>query len=88
MGRSCSGIVLEIGQNVKRFDIGDEIYLTSPFWAQGTISEYMVAKEYLISQKPTRIGFEGAAGLPYSGGQALTLLKQAGITQFNAQDKR
>lgn len=79
---------MEIGQSVKRLEIGDEVYLTTPFWSQGTTSEYMVAKEYLVSQKPSRIGFEGAAGLPYAGGHALTLLRAAGITQFNAQDKR
>lgn len=64
------------------------MYLTSPFWAPGTASEIIIAKENLVSHKPHRIGFEGSAGLPYAGGQALMLLKSAGINQLNAQEKR
>ncbi|GLV36384.1 hypothetical protein CBL_08875 [Carabus blaptoides fortunei] len=88
LGRSCSGIVLEIGQNVTKFDIGDEVYLSAPYWAQGTVSEFCVAKEFRVGHKPKRIGFEGAAGLPYVGSLALNAINMAGITKENVEGKR
>lgn len=88
MGRSCSGVVIEIGRNVTRFEIGDEVYLTSPYWAQGTTSEFMIGKEHRTALKPKRLGFEAAAGLPYAGGQAMIFMKQAGITEENALNKK
>lgn len=88
MGRGCSGVITEIGQSVTRFEIGDEVYMTAPFWAQGTISELYLAKEFRVAHKPKRIGFEGAAGLPYAGSLALNAVKVAGITKDNAHELR
>lgn len=88
LGRGCSGVITEIGQSVTRFEIGDEVYMTAPFWAQGTISELYLAKEFRVAHKPKRIGFEGAAGLPYAGSLALNAVKVAGITKDNAHELR
>lgn len=88
LGRSCCGIIVEIGQNVTKFDIGDEVYLSTPYWAQGTVSEFCIAKEFRVGHKPKRIGFEGAAGLPYVGSLALNAINMAGITEENVSGKR
>lgn len=88
LGRGCSGIVLDIGRGVRRVDVGDEVYLSVPYYMQGTTSEITVAKEHRVSHKPKRIGFEYAAGLPYAGSQAMVYLQRAGITRENAIEKR
>ncbi|KRT80356.1 hypothetical protein AMK59_6486 [Oryctes borbonicus] len=87
LGRDCTGIVVDIGRNVNRLEVGDEVWLTAPFWASGTMTEYIVAPEYKVSLKPKTIGFEGAASLPYSGSTVLSVLRKIDITSQNANTK-
>lgn len=88
LGRDCTGIVTDIGKNVKRIDIGDEVWLTVPFWAQGTMSQTIVVPEIRVSKKPSNVGFEGACSVPYSGCIALDALEKCDISFENAQEKR
>ncbi|KAG8041818.1 hypothetical protein G9C98_007122 [Cotesia typhae] len=67
LGRDCAGIVVEIGQSVLGFDVGDEVFLAVPSWASGTMSEYLVVTENLVAKKPKLINFDASACLPYSG---------------------
>lgn len=76
LGRDCTGLVVDIGKNVTRFDIGDEVWTTSPYWAQGTMCQYFVANEVDVCLKPSAIGFEGACSIPYAGGVALNVLAE------------
>ncbi|XP_017781284.1 PREDICTED: reticulon-4-interacting protein 1 homolog, mitochondrial-like [Nicrophorus vespilloides] len=88
LGRDCVGIVTEIGQNVKRFDIGDEVWLTAPFWAPGALSHMVYAHEHQVAKKPTSLGFEKACSFPYSGSLALAALEQANLSEDNCADKK
>ncbi|GJQ79174.1 hypothetical protein Trydic_g5423 [Trypoxylus dichotomus] len=87
LGRDCTGIVVDIGRNVDHLEVGDEVWLTVPFWAPGTMTEYIVAPENRVSHKPKTIGFEGAASLPYSGSIVLSVLRKIDITPQNAKTK-
>ncbi|XP_046739788.1 reticulon-4-interacting protein 1, mitochondrial-like isoform X4 [Diprion similis] len=40
IGRDCAGIVVDIGPSVIDFDIGDEVYLAVPSWAQAASLPY------------------------------------------------
>lgn len=88
LGRDCSGIIVEIGQDVTKFEIGDEVWFTVPFWSPGTLAEFVVVKEQLIAKKPKGIRFEIAASVPYSGSVAWNALCYAGLDAKSAQGKR
>lgn len=78
----------DVGQNVTRLEIGDEVWLTLPFWAPGTLCQTVLVKEARVARKPKNIGYEGAASLPFAGSIALSALEAAGLNQENTNSKR
>ncbi|KDR22258.1 reticulon-4-interacting protein 1 homolog, mitochondrial-like isoform X2 [Zootermopsis nevadensis] len=89
LGRDCAGVIIEIGQKVKNFETGDEVWFVVPYWMQGTMAEYVVINESHIARKPKGIGFEIAASIPYAGTVAWdALVNQAHIHSVTADGKR
>lgn len=89
LGRDCAGIIVEIGQKVNKFEIGDEVWFAVPYWMPGTMAEYVVVKESHITKKPKGIGFEVATSIPYAGSVAWdALVNQAHLNSLTAHDKR
>ncbi|CAH0551046.1 unnamed protein product [Brassicogethes aeneus] len=88
LGRDCSGIISDLGCNVKRLEVGDDVWLTVPFWSQGSLSQNVLVDQNRVSKKPKNIGFEGACSLPYAGCLALAALNKANLNVKNAQDKK
>ncbi|PSN38803.1 hypothetical protein C0J52_07903 [Blattella germanica] len=89
LGRDCAGIIIEIGQKVSKFEIGDEVWFAVPYWMPGTMAEYVVVKESHIAKKPKAIGFEIAASLPYAGAVAWdAMVNQAHLDQESSDGKR
>ncbi|XP_069676478.1 reticulon-4-interacting protein 1 homolog, mitochondrial-like isoform X3 [Periplaneta americana] len=89
LGRDCAGIIVEIGQKVTKFEIGDEVWFTVPYWMSGTMAEYVVVKESLIAKKPKAIGFEIAASIPYAGTVAWdALVNKAHLDPSTTENKR
>jgi NADPH:quinone reductase-like Zn-dependent oxidoreductase len=74
-----SGIVVEKGDDVSNFEIGDLVYSRVPQEQMGTIAEYVAVTNEAVSKKPGNISFEEAAGLPLAGLTALQSLEFAGI---------
>lgn len=65
LGRDFSGVVRNVGANVTKFKVGDEIWgSVSPF-KQGSHCKYVVASEHELDLKPTNLSFEQAASIPY-----------------------
>jgi len=79
MAYDVSGIVVEKGDDVSNFDIGDLIYARVPQEQMGTIAEYVAVNNMAASKKPGNITFEEAAGLPLAGLTALQSLEYVGI---------
>ena len=79
-----SGVVVEKGDEVSDFEIGDLVYSRVPQEQMGTIAEYVAVTSIAVSKKPGNISFEEAAGLPLAGLTALQSLEYAGI---KANDK-
>jgi NADPH:quinone reductase-like Zn-dependent oxidoreductase len=77
-----AGRVEAIGNNVKQFMPGDEVfgYLPSAT-GRGTFTEYVCAKENMITLKPTNITFEQAAAVPVAAMTALQGLRDKGNIQ-------
>jgi len=76
-----SGIVVEKGDEVSNFEIGDLVYSRVPQEQMGTIAEYVAVTSIAVSKKPGNITFEEAASLPLAGLTALQSLEYAGIKE-------
>jgi NADPH:quinone reductase-like Zn-dependent oxidoreductase len=76
-----SGIVVEKGNEVSNFEIGDLVYSRVPQEQMGTLAEFVVVTSNAVSKKPGNISFEEAASLPLAGLTALQSLEYAGIKE-------
>jgi NADPH:quinone reductase-like Zn-dependent oxidoreductase len=76
-----SGVVVEKGDAVSNFEIGDLVYSRVPQEQMGTIAEYVAVNNMAVSKKPGNITFEEAAALPLAGLTALQSLEFAGINK-------
>jgi len=82
LGSDAAGRVEAIGNSVKQFTPGDEVfgYLPSAT-GRGTFAEYVCAKEKLITLKPANLTFEQAAAVPSAAMTALQGLQDNGNIQ-------
>jgi NADPH:quinone reductase-like Zn-dependent oxidoreductase len=81
LGTVFSGIVVQIGKEVKGFKIGDEVFGSTGF-KFGTYAEYITLSEKdNVILKPKNASFEEAAAIPFGGQTALYFLQKAKITK-------
>jgi len=81
MGFDVSGVVVEVGDQVSKFEIGDEVFSRPNGMQAGTIAEYAVIKEEELAIKPSNISHQEAASIPLVGLTAW----QAMVTKGNLQ---
>ena len=83
LGMDFAGTVEAVGDGVKDYSIGDEIYGCAGGLADlpGTLAEYMVADSNLIAHKPKNLSMREAAALPLVAITAYEGLIRAGIKQ-------
>lgn len=79
LGFDLSGVVVEIGKDVKDFKIGDEIYAKVPWHQIGTVSEQLVVEEGAVALKPKNQSFIEAAGMPLVACTVFDAFQVAGI---------
>jgi len=79
IGFDVSGIVLEKGEGVTGFEIGDEVYTRVPQNQMGTIAEYVAVESNVVSKKPENISFEAAASLPLIGLTSIQALERVSL---------
>jgi NADPH:quinone reductase-like Zn-dependent oxidoreductase len=77
LGSDVAGRIAEVGSNVRRFRIGDEVHgdlsrFGTSGW--GGFAEYVCAPERALVPKPARMTFEQAAALPQAGQLAVQAL--------------
>ncbi|MBL7942744.1 MAG: NAD(P)-dependent alcohol dehydrogenase [Flavobacteriales bacterium] len=83
LGTALAGVVDQVGSEVSKFKVGDEVYAMTGF-RFGTYAEYIVLKESAaIAPKPVKASFEDAAAIIFGGATAVYFLKKAGITKGN-----
>ena len=82
LGADVAGRVEAIGNNVKQFKPGDEVfgYLPSAT-GRGTFAEYVCANEKAIKLKPVHLTFEQAAAVPVAAMTALQGIRDNGNIQ-------
>jgi len=81
MAYDVSGIVVETGDEVSNFEIGDLVYSRVPQEQMGTLAEYVSVNSVAVSKKPGNISFAEAASIPLAGLTALQSLEYAGIKE-------
>jgi NADPH:quinone reductase-like Zn-dependent oxidoreductase len=67
LGWDVSGVVQEVGKDVKDLKAGDEVYGRPDPTKNGTYAEYIAVKANEISIKPKTINHIEAAGVPLAG---------------------
>lgn len=77
-GGDIAGTVEAIGEKVKLFKVGDEVFGDLSGCGWGGFAEYVTAPEYALALKPTNISFEEAAATPMAGVTALQALRNKG----------
>ena len=73
-GSDVAGRVEAVGENVKQFRPGDEVF----GGATGAFAEYVLAREAYLALKPTNRAFEEAAAVPVAALTALQGIRYAG----------
>jgi len=73
-GMDVAGTVEQVGQNVTRFHVADEVFGTS----SGSFAEYTSTPQDTLALKPANLTFEQAAAVPTSAVAALQALRDAG----------
>src|SRR5205823_754488 len=74
-GMDVAGTVQAVGQNVTRFQVGDEVFGT----CDGSVAEYASARPDMLAPKPANLTFEQAATVPTSAFTALQALRTGAV---------
>jgi NADPH:quinone reductase-like Zn-dependent oxidoreductase len=75
-GNEVSGVVAEVGEDVRDFAVGDEVFGRP---VAGGYAEYALLSVDLIARKPAAVSFADAATLPVAGATARDGVVQLGL---------
>ncbi|RLN61130.1 hypothetical protein BBJ29_009630 [Phytophthora kernoviae] len=67
VGFDMSGKVVEIGSDVKNYQVGDEVFSMPGLDSFGTFGEYLNVQTKYLAHKPSSLTFNEAAGVPLAG---------------------
>lgn len=67
LGHDVAGVVVQVGANVNRFKIGDEVYARPADQRIGTFAELIAIDEKDVAMKPKNLTMEEAASIPLVG---------------------
>ncbi len=83
IGYDVSGVIEAVGEEVKDFKVGDEVFYTPEIFGgpAGSYAEYHVANEAIVAHKPINLSHTEGASIPLAGGTAWDAL----ITRANLQ---
>ena len=74
LGADIAGVVETVGENVKQFKPGDEVFGTAA-GSKGGFAEYACSVENNLALKPANMSFEAAAAVPIAATTALQGLR-------------
>ena len=89
LGTDVTGTILEIGDKVTRFNVGQDVWGASTNPNRGTYCDVAFFHEDELDIKPTNLSFQEAAALPYA---AITtwsaLVRWAGLRPHDIENKK
>ncbi|XP_071501511.1 reticulon-4-interacting protein 1, mitochondrial-like [Diadema antillarum] len=65
LGRDCSGVIVDKGQGVKKFEVGEEVWAAIAGPDQGAHAKYALVNSNTLSRKPKNLSHTEAASIPY-----------------------
>lgn len=74
IGWDAVGVVEAVGENVKLFKVGDEVYYAGDLTKQGSNAEYQIVDERIVGRKPKSLSIEEAAAIPLTALTAWEIL--------------
>ena len=74
IGYDAAGVVRQVGGDVSKFKVGDEVYYAGDITRPGTNSEFHAVDERIVGKKPKSLGFAEAAGFPLTSITAWEIL--------------
>ncbi len=77
LGYDAAGVVTQIGKEVSRFVVGDEVFYAGDVTRPGTNAAFHVVDERIVGKKPQTLGFAEAAGFPLTSITAWEILFDA-----------
>ncbi len=81
LGRDLAGTVVAVGDQVHRFQAGDEVFACQDFRRGGALAEFTVIREDLLAFKPPALTHVDAAAMPLVGLTAWQALIDRGHLQ-------
>ncbi len=81
LGAEVAGVVEAVGENAKKFWLGDEVYCDTSENGLGGFAEYVCVRENDLVHKPAAMSFEEAAAIPHAAMLALQGLVDKGQIQ-------
>ena len=85
VGSDISGVVVEVGREVTKFKVGDEVYTCLNPLTGGACAEYCAVTESVVAIKPCNITHAEAATVPIAGLTALQSLRDLGGIQAGSK---
>lgn len=74
IGWDAAGIVVEVGEEVSLFKVGDEVWYAGDLTRPGSNAEFQLVDERIVGRKPKNLSFAEAAALPLTSLTAWELL--------------
>lgn len=81
LGCDVAGVVDEVGAEVTRFAVGDEVFARLEKGRMGGLAEWVAADEAVVARRPRSVGWGEAASLPLAGLTALQALREVAAIQ-------
>ena len=76
-GRDVAGVVVELGDEVRGFEVGGRVFVMLDGASGGGYAEYAVAGEGAVAPMPENLSFEEAAGVPLAALTAVQAIRDA-----------
>jgi NADPH:quinone reductase-like Zn-dependent oxidoreductase len=74
-GRDVAGVVVDVGDEVRGFEVGDRVFAMLDGASGGGYAEYAVAGEDAIAPMPENLSFEEAAAVPLAALTAVQAIR-------------
>jgi alcohol dehydrogenase len=78
LGHDVAGVVTKVGNRVKQFKVGDEVYARPADHRIGTFADFIAVREADVALKPKELSMEEAASIPLVGLTAWQALIEKG----------